>query len=134
MVINLALLILSRKQLMIFGFHFHSTCAPSTSFYLKIIVETTIIKSLESAGFLCYDCVHEGVSGAGCYNCSFCATGYYSDRQGSCVSCQAGIYTNLSVLGRPHFLNTNLPYNAFWKGYKSILYGFPYEYGSILGC
>ncbi|XP_078348690.1 uncharacterized protein LOC144633701 isoform X1 [Oculina patagonica] len=66
-------------------------CAPSTSFYMPITTDSRTIKSLQSAGFSCSGCHESLIRGTfNCYNCTFCATGFYSDRTGSCVSCPAG--------------------------------------------
>ncbi len=115
---------------MSFAFEFFSKCAPSTSFYMPITTDSRTIKSLQSAGFSCSGCHESLIRGTfNCYNCTFCATGFYSDRTGSCVSCPAGIYKNLILFWNLNFSISKL--SASYKGITPILlYNFV---GSSLG-
>ena len=58
---------------------------------MVIIAQPSTIDSIEGSGFACKDCAHGDFNMFQCFNCSFCTTGHYSNREGSCVPCPAGI-------------------------------------------
>ncbi|KAJ7360247.1 hypothetical protein OS493_016876 [Desmophyllum pertusum] len=68
--------------------HVTFECAPSASFHVTLYDDQISYKEdLQYSGFICTRC-HPGDHK--CYNCTFCMSGTYSDRDENCLNCPAG--------------------------------------------